>query len=429
MKQVWLHRLIILAVLWVGLGVLAVDGRANEQILWQAGVFSLLLLIGTVLEGLISYKGDPLLLSTVQILLVIGLVFLTRINPNSALRQFWWANFGLFVFYVVLFGLKDYKMLGRFQYLWGLGAVILLLMTLLFGATRGGATSWFQINEGISIQPEELVKIAMLIFLASYLSEHEEILRVGTVQWGRLSLPDWRTLGPFLVMGGFSLALLAAQKSLGTALVFYSLYVLVLYVVTERPVYLGVAVPGFLLTGTLGYFLFGHVRVRVQTWLDPWADPSGAGYQISQSLFAIGGGRIIGTGLGNGIGASRVPESTTDFIFSVIAEEIGFAGAMAVLILFLVVVLRAFVVSMRASDRFGQILAAGIGILVGTETLIILAGVTKLLPLTGIPLPWVSYGGSSLLTHFLLLGILANISHAAEMSPVNLKNRGRDYTV
>lgn len=428
MKKVWFLRFLILTILWVGLGVLALDGKANEQILWQAGVFSLLLLIGAVLESLLTYKGDSLLLPTVQLILALGLVFLTRIRPASALRQFWWANLGLFVFYLVLYFLRDYRVLGRFRYLSGLGAVVLLLVTLIFGATHGGATSWFHIG-GMSFEPEELVKVAMLIFLASYLSEHEEILRVGTVQFGWFSLPDWRTLGPFLVMGGFSLALLAAQKSLGTALVFYSLYVLVLYVVTERVLYLGVSVPVFLGTGLLGYFLFGHVRVRVSTWLNPWADTSGGGYQIAQSLFTIGGGKILGTGLGNGIGASQVPASSTDFIFSVIAEELGFAGAMAVLILFLVIVLRAFVVSMQAPDRFGQILAAGIGILVGTETLIILAGVTKLLPLTGIPLPWVSYGGSSLLVHFLLLGILANISHATAAGPLNLKNREREYAV
>lgn len=426
MKRVWILRLIILSVLWVGLGVLTSDGKANEQILWQAGIFSLLLLIGAVLEKLVAYKGDPYLLPTVQLILVIGLVFLTRIRPASALKQFWWACLGLFIFYCVLYALRDYRTLGRFRYLSGLGAVVLLFITLLFGATQGGATSWLHIG-GINFESEELVKVAMLIFLASYLSEHEEILRIGTVQIGRLSLPDWRTLGPFLAMGGFSLLLLAAQKSLGTALVFYSLYVLVLYVVTERLLYLGVAVPVFLCTGTLGYFLFGHVQVRIATWLNPWVDLSGGGYQIAQSLFAISGGKILGTGLGNGIGASQVPAASTDFIFSIIAEELGFAGAMALLMLFLVVVLRAFHVSIQAADRFGQILAAGIGILVGTEAIIILAGVTKLLPLTGIPLPWVSYGGSSLLIHFLLLGILANISHAEAAGPLNIKNKGREY--
>jgi len=426
MRRIWILRLLILCVLWVGLGVLALSGKANEQILWQAGVFSLLLLIGAALEKLVPYKGDPYLLPTVQLILVIGLVFLTRISPASALKQFWWACLGLFVFYIVLYALRDYRILGRFRYLFGFSAVILLFITLLFGVTRGGATSWLKIG-GLNFETEELVKVAMLIFLASYLSEKEEILRIGTVQIGRFSLPDWRTLGPFLVMGGFSLLLLAAQKSLGTALVFFSLYVLVLYVVTERLLYLGIAIPVFLCTGTIGYFLFGHVRVRIATWLNPWADPGGTGYQIAQSLFAIGGGKVLGTGLGNGIGAFQVPAASTDFIFSIIAEEMGLAGAMALLMLFSVVVMRAFYISMQAQDRFGQILAAGIGILVGTETIIILAGVTKLLPLTGIPLPWVSYGGSSLLIHFLLLSVLANISHAEAQASVQVRNKGREY--
>lgn len=428
MKGNGMLRLLNLMILWVGLGVLFLEGRADQQILWQAGVFSALLLLGSIVEKITDYQGDPLLLATVQTIVVIGLVFLTRIRPASAMRQFWWASLGLMAFYLVIFVVKDYRKLGRYQYLWGLVAVALLLLTLIFGVTSGGATSWLSIG-GFSFEPEELVKIALLLFLASYLGEHEEILRVGTVQFGRLSLPDWRTLGPFLIMSGFSLGLLAAQKSLGTALVFYSLFVLLLYAVTERPLYLGISLPVLAGTGIIGYFLFHHVQVRVATWLNPWIDSSGDGYQIAQSLFAIGGGGILGTGLGNGIGAYQVPAASTDFIFAVIAEEIGFAGAMAVLLLFLIVVLRSFRVSMRAIDRFGQILAAGIGILIGTETLIILAGVTKLLPLTGIPLPWVSYGGSSMLVHFLLLGVLANISQVAADGPFTLKNKERGYAV
>lgn len=428
MKGNGMLRLLNLMILWVGLGVLFLEGRADQQILWQAGVFSALLLLGSIVEKITEYQGDPLLLATVQTIVVIGLVFLTRIRPASAMRQFWWASLGLLAFYLVIFVVKDYRKLGRYQYLWGLVAVALLLLTLIFGVTSGGATSWLSIG-GFSFEPEELVKIALLLFLASYLGEHEEILRVGTVQFGRLSLPDWRTLGPFLIMSGFSLGLLAAQKSLGTALVFYSLFVLLLYAVTERPLYLGISLPVLAGTGTIGYFLFHHVQVRVATWLNPWIDSSGDGYQIAQSLFAIGGGGILGTGLGNGIGAYQVPAASTDFIFAVIAEEIGFAGAMAVLLLFLIVVLRSFRVSMRAIDRFGQILAAGIGILIGTETLIILAGVTKLLPLTGIPLPWVSYGGSSMLVHFLLLGVLANISQVAADGPFTLKSKERGYAV
>jgi cell division protein FtsW (lipid II flippase) len=418
-------RLMILGILWLGLSLLKGKG-ITVPLFWQAFVFSAIVLLGSLLEQILHFQGDPYILPAVQAIMALGLVFVDRINPEAALRQFWWANIGLLVFYAILWLIRDYRRLASFRYLWGLVAVILLLLTLLFGFSSGGAKSWLRIG-GIGIEPEEFVKLALLLFMATYLEENEELLRVGTVQWRKFSLPDWRTLGPFLVMAVFILGLLAAQKSLGTALVFYLLFVLMLYVVTERTLYLLISIPTFFLTGTLGYLLFKHVRVRVLVWLNPWQDPAGMGYQIAQSLFAIGGGKILGTGLGNGIGAAMVPASSTDFIFSVIAEELGFAGAMAVLVLFLIVVLRAFAVSMRAKDRFGQILAAGIGILLGTETLIILAGVTKLLPLTGIPLPWVSYGGSSLLVHFILLGVLMNISNAAAVGSHNIKNRGREY--
>ena len=418
-------RSLILGMMWVGLSLLKREGLST-QLLWQALIFTAIVLLGSLMEQILHYQGDPYILPVVQAILAIGLVFVVRINPESALRQFWWANIGQLIFYAVLWMIRDYRQLGRYRYLWGLLAVGSLLVTLLFGFSSGGAKSWLGIG-GIGIEPEEFVKLALLLFMATYLEENEELLRVGTVQWGRFSLPDWRTLGPFMIMVAFVLGILAAQKSLGTALLFYILFVLMLYVVTERSLYLGISLPIFLLTGTVGYMLFRHVRVRVMVWMNPWQDPKGGGYQIAQSLFAIGGGKILGTGLGNGIGASTVPASSTDFIFSVIAEELGFAGAMAVLVLFLIVVMRAFAVSMRAKDRFGQILAAGIGILLGTETLIILAGVTKLLPLTGIPLPWVSYGGSSLIVHFILLGVLLNISNATAVGSHSTKNKGREY--
>lgn len=425
MIQRLILRVLILGIMWIGLSLLKLDGD-HTRLLWQALIFTSIVLLGGLMEQLFNYRGDPYILPVVQAILALGLVFVVRINPGVALHQFWWANIGQLVFYGVLWSIRDYRYFGNFRYIWGLLAVGLLLITLLFGAEEGGATSSFKIG-GIGLQPEEFVKLALLLFMATYLEENEELLRVGTVQWGRFSLPDWRTLRPFMIMVAFVLGILAAQKSLGTALVFYMLFVLMLYLVTERTLYLGISMPIFLLTGTIGYMLFSHVRVRVAVWLDPWQDPTGMGYQIAQSLFAISGGKILGTGLGNGIGASTVPVAISDFIFSVIAEELGFAGAMAVLVLFLIVVMRAFSVSLRATDRFGQILAAGIGILLGTETLIILAGVTKLLPLTGIPLPWVSYGGSSLIVHFILLGVLLNISNATAVSSHSTKNKGREY--
>lgn len=424
MIQRLITRIIILVMMWLGLSLLKWESLST-QLLWQALIFTAIVFLGCLLEQILRYQGDPYILPVVQAIMALGLVFVVRINPSVALHQFWWANIGLLLFYAVLWMIRDYRKLGRLRYLWGLLAVASLLVTLLFGSTAGGAKSWLNLG-GITIQPEEFVKLALLLFMATYLEENEELLRVGTVQWGRLSLPDWRTLGPFMIMVAFVLGILAAQKSLGTALVFYMLFVLMIYVVTERALYLGISLPIFLLTGSIAYMLFRHVRVRVEVWMNPWLDPTGGGYQIAQSLFAISGGGILGTGLGNGIGATTVPVAISDFIFSVIAEELGFAGAMAVLMLFLIIVMRAFAVSLKAKDRFGQILAAGIGILLGTETLIILAGVTKLLPLTGITLPWVSYGGSSVIVHFILLGVLLNISNATAVSSHTTKNKGRE---
>ncbi|AHF09539.1 MULTISPECIES: FtsW/RodA/SpoVE family cell cycle protein [Dehalobacter] len=414
-----LHRLslrvLTLVILWMGLGVLKLDDMTESGFFLQGAVFSFLILAGALFEIFFCYQGDPYLLPVVQTILAIGLVFLTRINPALAADQFIWANLGLIIYYAVFLILRDYRKLGEYQYLWGMLALLMLLLTLIFGTTINGATSWFRFA-GMGFQPEELVKVALLLFLASYLSDNKELLRFGTIQVGKFSLPDAKTMGPFVFIGVFVLGLLGAQKSLGTALVFFLLMVFILYVATERLLYLVVSVPLVMVTGAAGYILFDHVRVRVATWINPWLDASGGAYQISQSIFAISGGRLLGTGLGNGIGAYQIPNADTDFIFSVIAEEIGFIGAMAVISLFIIVVMRCFCVSTRAVDRFGQILAAGIGILIGVEALIILAGVTKMLPLTGLPLPWMSYGGSSMVGHFLLLGILAGISHSSAFS-------------
>ena len=413
-----LLRILTLAILWIGLGVLIIDGMAGNQLIWQAAAFSILVLMGIFIEYFLEYDGDKNLLPVVQLMIVIGLVFLIRINPAMAESQFIWASMGLTVYYMVLFGLRDYKILGQYQYLWGLAALLLLILTLVFGVNIHGATRWIKLGS-IGFQPEELVKIALLLFMASYLDINKELLRIGTVQVGRFSLPDKRTLGPYLIIGIFVLGILAAQKSLGTALVFFLLMVLIIYMVTERVIYLWMSLPVIVISSTIGYYLFGHVRIRVAAWLNPWIDSSGGGYQIAQSLFAISGGRVFGTGLGNGIGAYYIPFPETDFIFSIIAEEMGFIGAMAVICLFIIVVMRAFAVSIKAVDRFGQILAGGIGILIGVEALIILAGVTKMLPLTGIPLPFISYGGTSLLVHCILLGVLANISHNSSFTISN----------
>ncbi|MFA6807979.1 MAG: FtsW/RodA/SpoVE family cell cycle protein, partial [Eubacteriales bacterium] len=347
-------RILTFLILWTGIFVLKKGEISADEIVIQAVIFTVLVTVGLFIERFFAFKGDICLIPVVEAILAIGLVFLIRIKPEVAQTQFVWANLGLICFYVILFGIKDYRKLGEFKYLWGMAALGLLMITLVFGVTLGGATSWIRIGS-VGFEPEELVKVTLLLFLASYLKDNEEILRVGTVQVGKFSLPDKRTLGPFVITAIFVLGLLAAQKSLGTAMVFFFLFVLLIYMVTERIIYLLMAIPMMVTTGIFGYMLFGHVRVRIATWINPWVDSTGTGFQIAQSIFAISGGKLLGTGLGNGIGAYQIPASSTDFIFSVIAEEVGFAGAMAVIFLFIVVVMRAFAVSIRALDRFGQI--------------------------------------------------------------------------
>ncbi|MDA8440921.1 MAG: FtsW/RodA/SpoVE family cell cycle protein [Peptococcaceae bacterium] len=411
-----------LAVLWVGIGILYCTVKGTEQILWQASLFSAALLAFFLLNQVLGYRGDRFLLPTTACLVVIGLVIITRIDPELARKQFLWATVGLGISAACVWGIRDYRRLGRYQYIWALLAIIMLAVTLFFGVTSGGATSWLELG-GFRLEPEEMVKVAMIIFLANYLRNNRELLAIGTIQIGRFSVPEPRVLGPLAMMVGVALLLLAAQKSLGTALVFYGVALFMVYVATQKGTYLLLGIPVFLATAWLGFKIFHHVQTRVEIWLNPWSSVYAQGSQIAQSLFAIGNGGLWGMGLGQGFGAVKVPAAQTDFIFAVIAEELGFVGALAVILLFVVVIYRCFVIALKANDEFGTILAAGLGFLFAFEALIILAGVTKLLPLTGIPLPWVSYGGSSMLVHMFMLGCLSNISHVSERhsAPLQVK--------
>ncbi|MCL1918174.1 MAG: FtsW/RodA/SpoVE family cell cycle protein [Peptococcaceae bacterium] len=419
-----------LGVLWLGWGILVLQGKAPWEV-WQLGVFSGLVIIGMFVEYVTRFRGDGVLLSLVLMIMSMGLVFVMRIDADLGNKDLSmhivWACVGIVAYYGVVFGLKDYRRLGNYRYLWGVLAVILLGVTLVFGMSQFGATRWFQVG-ALSVQPEEMVKVCALLFLAAYLNANKELLSIGNIQLGPLSLPGRRVIGPFLMLMVLVLGSLAAQRSLGTAMVFFFLFVLMMYLVTGRKLYLVSSLPLAGVCAVLAYFLFSHVRVRVDGWLDPWADVAGDGYQMAQSLFALAAGGIFGTGLGQGAGASQIPVAESDFIFAVIAEELGFIGAVALIALFIVLIVRCFVTSLRVVDRFGQILAAGVGILLGVESLVILAGVLKLFPLTGLVLPWVSLGGNSLVLHFLLLGLLANMSHmSARIGPGAVAKRGEVY--
>ena len=251
-----------------------------------------------------------------------------------------------------------------------------------------------------------------MLFLASFLIENKAALSAGTRSLGWLSLPSPQEWAPLAAMWGISMLLLVFQRDLGTALIYFGTFLAMIYVATSRVFYTLFGMGLFLAGATASYYIFSHVRTRIEIWLNPWQNIDTAGYQIAQSLFAFGSGGMLGAGLGQGF-PGFIPAVHTDLIFSAICEEMGLIGGLGVIILFMIFVFRGIKIALNTGDEFAALAAAGFTALLGLQTFIIIAGVTKLLPLTGVTLPYMSYGGSSLVANFILLGLLLNISHEA----------------
>jgi len=344
----------------------------------------------------------------VAILSALSLVFLFRIDPVFGLRQSYWIILGVVVFWLTRSILRDYRRLFDYKYLFLAIGMFFLLMTVLFGATVGGSRSWLTLG-AMNLEPSELVKIFIIIFLAGYLDENKEVLRLGTRRVGRFLLPDWPYLGPLLAAIGLSLLLLAFQKDIGMALLFFSLFISMVYAATNRLFHLLSGLLLFFGCASLMYLIFPHVKERVLVFINPWQHAAAGGYQIIQSLFALGGAGFAGWGLGSGF-PSLIPAVHTDFIFPLIGEEIGLIGALGILMLYLLLAWQGFRVALQVSDGFGRLLAFGFSALLSLQTLIIVGGVTSLIPLTGITLPFLSYGGSSYIAGSFMIGFLVKLS-------------------
>jgi cell division protein FtsW (lipid II flippase) len=293
----------------------------------------------------------------------------------------------------------------------------LLLPMTPIGKVVNGARLWVRIGS-FQFQPSELAKICLVIFFAAYLAERKELLSMATRRIAGIHVPDIKHFGPLFVMWGLSLAVMFFEKDLGSSLLFFSIFLVMLYVATGRFVYLGVGGALFAAGAYVGYQMFSHVQDRVTVWLNVF-DPkliNDEAYQLAQSLFALATGGLFGTGFGQGR-PDLIPAASTDFIFSVLGEELGLLGTSAVLVCFLLMLARGFRTSLTARDDFGQLLASGLTTIFALQTVIILAGVTRLLPLTGITLPFMSYGGSSLLSNFVLIALLIRQSHQTTAAP------------
>jgi len=365
-------------------------------------------------------RADPLVLPLTAALNALGLAAVYRLSPgNYGPTQVTWTALGVGCFVATLLLIRDYRMLARYKYILGFAGVGLLLLPITpFGKEIRGAQLWVAIGS-FRFQPGELAKICLVVFFAAYLAERKELLAIASRRIAGLHVPDIKHFGPLLVMWGLSLAVMFFEKDLGSSLLFFSVFLVMIYIATARIVYLILGGVLFAVGSYIGYQMFAHVQERVAIWLDVF-DPKlvqDEGYQLAQSLFALATGGLFGTGLGQGR-PDLIPDVHTDFIFSAIGEELGLMGTAAVLLCFMLLVARGLRAAMLAGDDFGQLLASGLTAILGIQTVIILAGVTQLLPLTGITLPFMSFGGSSLLSNFVLVGLLARISHQIASAPV-----------
>ena len=369
-------------------------------------------------------NADPYLLPMAGLLTATGLTEIYRLGPTDAFKQGLWIVIGVAFFAAALIGLRrDYRTLESYKYLFGLSAIVLLFLPRLpgIGATVNGARLWVHIGP-LRLQPGELAKVFVIVFLAAYLREKREVLAQGRL----------KDLGPLLLIGGATMLVLVETNDLGSALLYFGIFLAMLYIATARVWYVGAGLVLFLIGGGVAYKEITHVHERVTIWLHPWTTgkvfcPSTGtmslrqdcqSYQLVKSLYSIGSGGFSGAGLGKGTftspdGHQLIPYVNTDFIYSALAQELGLIGASALLLVFMLFVARGMKIALQAEDGFSKLLAAGLTFGFAFQTFIIVGGVLRLIPLTGITLPFVSYGGSSVVANFVLVAGLLLVSHRA----------------
>ncbi|MHB0868360.1 MAG: FtsW/RodA/SpoVE family cell cycle protein [Chloroflexota bacterium] len=401
---------ILFLILGLGLLSLARPDTVGEWHFRGAAAMAVLLLFAHLALLWRSPSADQLLLPIVTMLVAVGLVVATRLSPDLAVRQLLWVALGFTLMIATVLFLPSVAVLQSYKYTSAILGLLLVATTFVLGVdpNDSGVRSWLSFG-GMMFQPSEILKLLLVIFLAGYLEDKRELLTWSSSRLGGLRLPPLPYLGPLVVMWALSMLMLVAQRDIGAALLFFCIFLAILYVASSRSIYVWGGLAAFLVGAYLAFLLFAHVRLRVEVWLDPWPYADAQGYQVVQALVALASGGLMGSGLGQGY-PGFIPAVQTDFVIAAIGEEFGLAGTLGMVGLFMLLVQRGFRIALDADHAFSTLLATGLTAVLGVQAFVILAGTTKLIPLTGITLPFVSYGGSSIVTNFLLLGLLLRIS-------------------
>ncbi len=414
--------LIVLAVVVTAAAYVLASLGDRAEIPVNIGPF-LLVVLGLLLVAHLAVRrfapdADPILLPLAGLLNGLGYVVIAGLDEELAAAQATWTALGVAAFTATLVFVRRTRVLERYRYTFavvGFGLIVLPFLPFI-GREINGARIWVGAGP-VNFQPGEFAKIALAIFFAGYLVDKRELMRSSSRRIGPIQLPEPKYLGPILLAWVASLLVMIAQRDLGSSLLFFALFIVMVWVATERTSWLVVGALMFAVGAYLSWLGFGHVQQRVEIWLDPWQDPTGDGFQIVQAAFAMAYGGVTGTGLGLG-GQVRIPFAETDFVFAVIAEQLGLLGGTVVIMAFALMVGSGLRIATRADVAFDKLLATGLTALIGVQAFIIIGGVTRLLPLTGVTLPFVSYGGSSLLANYVLIALLLRISDQSARSPV-----------
>ncbi len=430
---------LLLLSLVVGIGAyaavdLGVNGTLPVNLFTYGAWLAGLVIACHIVVRIFAEYADPILLPIVSALNGLGLAMIHRIDLANQARnaeartfagnQLVWMTIGVVLFVAVIVVLRDHRRLQAFTYTAGLAAIVLLLLPLLPGIGRNinGARIWIRLGP-MSFQPGEIAKVLLVVAFAGYLVLHRDALALAGRRFLFVDLPRGRDLGPILAMWLLSLAILVFQKDLGSSLLFFGLFLVMLYVATERPGWLVVGFTMFSASAYLAFLFVGHVKGRVDLWLHPFDVP---GNQVLQGLYGMSWGGLVGRGLGQG-SPQITPYSYSDFILPSIGEELGLTGVMAVILLYGILVERGLRTALICRDNFGKLMASGLAVVFALQVFVVIGGVTKLIPLTGLTTPFLSYGGSSLVANWAIVALLLRISDQARRPPPELVEADEDY--